>query len=272
MRDAASSELLERLRSTDTAILAPAIVEAEKSRVYEAAPLLADLLHSADYGIRSSAAEALGYLGTKAPSRYGEALLPLLTDREAFVRSCAAESLGTLRYEPAISSLGRLLTSDSDELVRICAAEALAAFDDSRVLAFAQQAIDDPDPTVRANVVRVIASRGDGTSLPMLNERLNQETAFLPRAALLGAAWLLGSREALPHLLELLEEADIVQSTIVLNVVRDVISEASASSIVRDAAAIRDALARSKQRDELVRRHADTVLDELAKRLGATPN
>jgi len=266
------SDLLERLRSADTAIQARAIVQAQKSRAYDVAPVIADLLRSPNNGIRSSAADCLGYLGVKARSRYGEALLPLLTDRVAFVRSCAAESLGALRYEPAISSLGRLLISDPDELVRTCAAEALAAFDDSRVLSLAQQAIDDPDPTVRANAVRVIGLKGDETSRSMLNERLNEETEFQPRAALLGALWLLGSREALPRLLELLEEADIEQSTIVLNVLWDVISEASASSTVRDAAAIRDTLARSKQRDELVGRHADSVLNELAKRLGATPN
>ena len=238
--DAASSDLLERLRSTDTAIQARAIVDAEKSRAYEAAPLVADLLRSPDDGIRSSAADALGYLGSKAPIRYGEALLPLLADRAGFARSCAAE--------------------------------ALAAFDDSRVLYFVKRAIDDPDPTVRANAVRVIGLSGDKTSRSMLNERLNKETAFQPRAALLGALWLLGSREALPRLLELLEGADIVQSTIVLNVVWDVISEASPSSMPQDAASIRDALARSKQRDALVGRHADQVLKELAKRLGAAPS
>lgn len=272
MSDAASSDLLERLRSTDTAIQARAIVDAEKSRAYEAAPLVADLLRSLEDGIRSSAADALGYLGIKAPGRYGEALMPLLADRADFVRACAAESLGALGYEPAISSLGRLLLTDGDELVRTSAAEALAAFDDSRVLSFAQGAIDDPDPTVRANAVRVIGLRGDKASRSMLNERLNTETAFQPRAALLGAVWLLGSRKALARLAELLEWADIVQSTIVLNVLWDVISEASTSSIVRDAAAIREALARSKQRDELVGRHADSVLNALAKRLGATPN
>lgn len=272
MSDAASSDLLERLRSTDTAIQARAIVEAEKSRAYEAAPLVAELLRSPDEGIRSSAADALGYLGIKAPRRYGEALMPLLADRADFVRSCAAESLGALRYEPAISSLGRLLISDPDELVRTCAAEALAAFDDSRVLSFAKRAIDDPDPTVRANVVRVIALRGDGTSLSLLNERLSKETAFQPRAALLGALYVLGSQQELPRLLEILDGADIVQSTIVLNVLWDVIGEASASSILRDAGSIRDALARSKQRDLLIGRHADQVMTELAKRLGASPN
>jgi HEAT repeat protein len=267
-----SSDLLQRLRSRDTAVQASAIVEAEKSRAYEVAPDVAELLGSPDGGIRSSAADCLGYLGIKAPSRYGEALLPLLTDHEAFVRSCAAESLGALRYEPAISSLGRLLIGDADELVRTCAAEALAAFDDRRVLSFAQRAIDDPDPTVRANAVRVIGLRGDGTSLSILNERLNRETEFQPRAALLGALWLLGLQEALPRLLQMLEGADIERSTIVLNVVWDVIAGASASSIVRNAASIRDALARSKQRDDLVGCHADKVLKELAKRLGTTPN
>jgi hypothetical protein len=47
---------------------------------------------------------------------------------------------------------------------------------------------------------------------------------------------------------------------------------APASSIVRDAAVIRKALTQAKERNELVGRHADQDLKELAKRLGATPN
>src|SRR5690349_3506558 len=148
MTDPGVAGLLDRLRSSDPAVVAPAIVDAEKLRAYQAAPMIAELLGSSDDAIRASAAEALGYIGIKAPTRYGEALLPLLRDSESFVRSCAAEALGSLAYEPAIPGLGRLLIFDSDELVRTSAAEALGAFDGPRMLALAERAIDDPDPTV----------------------------------------------------------------------------------------------------------------------------
>jgi HEAT repeat protein len=188
------------------------------------------------------------------------------------VRSCAAESLGALAYEPAITALGRLLISDRDELVRASAAEALAAFDGSQMLAFAQQGLDDSDPTVRAYAIQVIARSGDRKLLPLLDKRLAIEKAFQPQAALLGARYLLGSDADLPHLLALLDGTDLEQSTIVLNVLRDVISQGSASSIIRDAALMREALVRIKERNSLLGRHASKVLQELAKRLGATRN
>jgi HEAT repeat protein len=78
-----TSGLLTRLRSSDTAVVAPALVEAQKVRAFEAAPIIAELLRSPEGGIRATAAEALGYVGVKAPSRYGEALLPLLGDLES---------------------------------------------------------------------------------------------------------------------------------------------------------------------------------------------
>ena len=272
LTDPNASGLLERLRSPDPTVVAPAIVEAEKTRALEAAPIIAELLHSFDEAIRASAAEALGYVGLKAPSRYGEALLPLLGDPVNLVRSCAAESLGALAYEPAIPGLGRLLVADSDELVRTSAAEALAAFDGTQILSLAQIAIDDPDPTVRAYAARVIGVRGDETFLPKLTARLEVEQALQPRAALLTARYLLGSKHDLPPLLDLLSRADIEQSTVVLNAVWDIIAQAPEAAIIRDAVTIRQGLARVKDGNSLVSRHADKVLKELAKRLGASPN
>jgi len=267
-----TSGLLARLRSSDTAVVAPALVEAQKVRAFEAAPIIAELLRSPEGGIRATAAEALGYVGVKAPSRYGEALLPLLGDLESSARACAAEALGALAYEPAIPGLERLVIADGDELVRTSAMEALGAFDGPRILAVAEHATDDPDPTVRAYAVRVIALKGNETFLPMLKKRLEVERDFQPRAALLGARYLLGSNEDIRPLLDLLTDADILQSTIVLNGLWDIIGKAPAASIVRDAAAIRKALAQAKERNELVGRHADEDLKELAKRLGASPN
>jgi HEAT repeat protein len=267
-----TSDLLDRLRSSDPAVVAPAIVEAEKVRAFEAAPIIAELLRSPDEAIRSSAAEALGCVGVKAPTRYGEALLSLLRDSVSFVRSCAAEALGGLAYEPAIPGLERLVIADGDELVRTSALEALGAFDGPRVLAIAERASDDPDPTVRAYAVRVIALKGDDTFLPMLKKRLDVESAFHPRAALLGARYLLGSNDDLRPLLDLLTDADIEQSTIVLNVLWDIIEEAPAASIVRDAVAIRKTLTQAKERNELVGRHSDDLLKALAKRLGVSRN
>ena len=253
-------------------MVAPALVEAQKVRAFDAAPIIAELLRSPDKGIRATAAEALGYVGVKAPTRYGEALLPLLGDLESFVRACAAEALGALAYEPAIPGLERLVIADGDELVRTSAVEALGAFDGPRILAIAERASEDPDPTVRAYAVRVIALKGNETLPPMLKKRLDVERAFQPRAVLLGARYLMGSNDDLNLLLDLLTDADIVQSTIVLNMLWDIMGEAPAASMVRDAAAIRKALARAKECNELVGRHADEVLKELAKRLGASPN
>jgi hypothetical protein len=106
----------------------------------------------------------------------------------------------------------------------------------------------------------------------MLKKRLDVESAFHPRAALLGARYLLGSNDDIRPLLDLLVDANIEQSTIVLNVLWDIIGKAPASSIVRDAVAIRKALTQAKERNELVGRHSNHLLKALAKRLGASPN
>ena len=79
------------------------------------------------------------------------------------------------------------------------------------------------NPTVRADAIRVIAQKGNEAFLPMLKQRLEVERAFQPRAALLGARSLLGSNDDLRPLLDLLTDADIEQSTIVLNMLWDII-------------------------------------------------
>src|SRR5438552_17665151 len=49
------------------------------------------------------------------------------------------------------------------------------------------------------------------------------------------------------------------------------LSGAPAASIVRDAAGFHKTLTQAKERNDLLGRHADKVLIELAKRLGASP-
>jgi hypothetical protein len=106
----------------------------------------------------------------------------------------------------------------------------------------------------------------------VLKQRLDVERAFQPRAALLGARSLLGSNDELRPLLDLLTDANIEQSTIVLNLLWDIIGGGPAASILRDAAGIREAVTQAKESNDLLGRHADKVLNELAKRLGASPN
>jgi hypothetical protein len=106
----------------------------------------------------------------------------------------------------------------------------------------------------------------------VLKQRLDVERAFQPRAALLGARSLLGSNDELRPLLDLLTDANIEQSTIVLNLLWDIIGGGPAASIPRDAAGIREAVTQAKESNDLLGRHADKVLNELAKRLGASPN
>jgi len=100
----------------------------------------------------------------------------------------------------------------------------------------------------------------------MLKQRLEVERAFQPRAALLGARSLLGSNDDLRPLLDLLSDADIEQSTIVLNMLWDSVG-APAASIVRDAAGIHKALTQAKERNDLLGRQGAQRADEAPRRI-----
>ena len=85
--------------------------------------------------VRAVAAKAILSLG---PDESVTALLPLLNDKDEFVRREAVYALGLTRSRRATESVGRLLTTDKEEGVRAAAAVALGEIgDESAVVTLA---------------------------------------------------------------------------------------------------------------------------------------
>src|SRR5438094_754 len=110
--------LVNQCRSGDPAQQVNAVQALLDLEAYEAIPAMMELLASPDAAVRSTATRALGVLGLKQYEAVGGALSNLLNDGEVIVRAEAVDSLGVLRYTPAIEAIKSLLRGDPEPLVR----------------------------------------------------------------------------------------------------------------------------------------------------------
>ena len=113
-------------------------------------PLIVALKDDRDPTVRTSAAEALGTIGTPAV----EPLIAALKNKDAEVRWRVVESLGKIKDPNAVEPLIAALRGDRDERVRREAAEALADIRDPRAVEPLIAALKDREWDVRANSAR----------------------------------------------------------------------------------------------------------------------
>jgi HEAT repeat protein len=119
-------------------------------------PLIVALKADRNPLVRTSAAKALGEIGTPAV----EPLIAALKEKDAEVRWRAVVNLGKIKDTRAVEPLIASLKSDRDERVRREAAEALDQIKDSRATEPLIAALKDKDFEVRANAARGLG-RGD---------------------------------------------------------------------------------------------------------------
>lgn len=156
--------LTKALDSTDTSArrnAAWAIGELTNMRGGEranAVPGLVSLLGDADEWVRAAAARALGEI---RDGRAAGKLIDSLSDGDARVRETAAWALSEMKEEGAVDKLCRLLISDAQAEVRRMAAEALGEIKSQRAVSSLKQALNDPEPLVRAEASRAIAEIED---------------------------------------------------------------------------------------------------------------
>ena len=114
-----------------------------------AVPRLVSLLSDADEWVRMAAARALGELRDE---RAGESLISALADSQWRVRELAAWALSEMKEERAVKALCNVLLTDVQAEVRRSAAEALGEIRSSEAISSLKQALNDPEPRVRAKV------------------------------------------------------------------------------------------------------------------------
>ncbi|HEU4766511.1 MAG TPA: HEAT repeat domain-containing protein [Pyrinomonadaceae bacterium] len=112
----------ERLTATDVEERRDALMKLENLHVAEASRAAVAALTDGSPIVRATAAKAVVSLD---PSESVPALLPLLKDRDEFVRREAAYALGRTRSRSATAALSELLLTDKEDGVRGAAAVAL---------------------------------------------------------------------------------------------------------------------------------------------------
>jgi HEAT repeat protein len=257
--------LLVQCRSGAPAQQVAAIHALLDHRAYEAVATIAGLLGSSDAAVRSTAAQALGYLGKQESEVAGPALLSALADPEDIVRSAAVDALGVLGYRPALAAVRDLLRNDPEPLVRAAAAETLGDLGDSQALADLELALRDADEAVRAYAAGSIGLLGSPQSLSQLQAALAAESSPSVRAELLGARYRLGAAEDLEQLLSLLETGEETPATVISNLLADLTERRMPATLATDATRLRAALMSVSQRLPILRSQAEQIIARLVK-------
>jgi HEAT repeat protein len=264
MHDPEVEILMNQSRSDDPERQIDAIHELLDRRAYEAVPALLDASKSSDAVVRNVAARALGNLGVKDLQIAGVALMDLLDDPEVIVRSEAVDSLGILRYAPAVGAVKELLLKDPEPLVRASAAETLGDLGDTTALAELVLALHDTDFAVQAFAANSIGLLGSPALLPSLQLHAENAPSAAVKAELHGARYRLGSAGDLDALLSLLESADRDDAVNCLNILTDLSSRTLPPSLASDAARIRTAITTLAQRAPILNAEVEQILARLA--------
>jgi HEAT repeat protein len=176
-----------RLSSSDTEERRDAVTRLGAMRRSDASRAVAQALGDAQAVIRATAARAVLSLPSEEAARL---LLPLLQDKQEFVRREAAYALGLTRSSSELEALTVALARDREAGVRGAAAVALGQIADARAVPFLSEALG-----------RRIRRSG---FLNRITFRRTEENDFVRRAAAV-ALGQIASREGVPALITALQ-------------------------------------------------------------------
>jgi HEAT repeat protein/energy-coupling factor transporter ATP-binding protein EcfA2 len=166
-------------------------------------PGLLKAIEDSNSDVRSSAAEALGKLGSEAAI---PALLKAIEHSDSDVRRRAADALGQLGSEAAIPGLLKAIEhSDSD--VRMSAAEALGKLGSEAAIPALLKAIEHSDFDVRYSAADELGRLGSEAAIPGLLKAIEHSDSDV-RSRAAEALGELGSEAAIPGLLKAIEDSD----------------------------------------------------------------
>jgi len=155
-----------------------------------------------DLGV--AAARALGKLKIRAGLR---SLYDRILSEDIFLAQAAAEALGDLGDPGAVPQLISQAKRHASASVRSAAVEAVGRIGDRSALSAVLEGVQDPDPTVRESVARVIGRLGQPQEHHLLLTPLLQDPAPRVRLAAVLALAELRAPEALDSLVGLLADS-----------------------------------------------------------------
>jgi serine/threonine-protein kinase len=204
------AKTLEQSLGDDARIVRMAAVEGlAEADIQPSIGTLARLLRDPDLGIQSRAIDAVIRLGHPDTMQY---LLPILQDESEYVRRAGVEVLNEVADTSLISDLLAVLR-DEDWWVRERAADALARIGGPRVVDAMLQLIKSDDEFVRRTAIEVINASRDPRAYDYLIAALGDEDWWVKERAV-DALAALGTDDAVPHLLRVLDEDERARSTV----------------------------------------------------------
>ena len=152
----------QRLGSSDTEERRDAVMKLGAMRLAAASRAVLPALQDAAAIVRATAAKSILSIGNEESAPY---LLPLLNDKDEFVRREAAYALGLTRSRSATAALSELLLNDKEDGVRGAAAVALGHIGDE------------------AAVIALVGALVPELSAPSSKKRKRETNVFVLRAA-----------------------------------------------------------------------------------------
>ncbi|MFQ4139059.1 HEAT repeat domain-containing protein [Nodosilinea sp. PGN35] len=199
--EAAISGLLQSLQDPDSGVRSSAAQVLGKIGSEAAIPGLLQALQHQDPGVREIVAVVLGDIGSEATI---PGLLQALQDLDSDVRKSATEALGKIGSEAAIPGLLQAL-QDPDWDVRSSAAMALGKIGSEAAIPGLLQALQDPDSDVRRISAMALENIGREATIPDLLQAL-QDLDWGVRGIAVAALGKIGSEATIPDLLRALQD------------------------------------------------------------------
>ena len=205
----------QRLNSTEVEERRDALMHLANMKRSDASRVAAAALNDASIQVRVAAAHAIVFL----PSSEAAALLiPLLQDKDEFVRREAAFAFGETRSRNAVAPLTSLLTGDKKASVRAAAAVALGQIGDETAVNALSQALSgnigkkkasQEDQFVMRAAARSLGQIRSRAALPALIAALSNEKIDIEiRREAATALGLIGDASAAPSLRAAFESSD----------------------------------------------------------------
>ena len=162
----------QRLNSSDVEERRDAIMRLGSMRLAGASRAALPALSDAEPIVRATAAKAILSIGAEESV---SSLLPLLNDKDEFVRRETAYALGLTRSLAATSALSDLLLNDKEDGVQAAAAVALGQIADE------------------AAVVALVGTLAPELSAPTKKKRKREDNIFVLRAAATALGWVVNA-------------------------------------------------------------------------------
>ncbi len=263
--DGGSSRLNSALMSGDPDRQVDALIELIKLGDGSAIADILPLVESGDVAVRSEAARAIGFLGAAQDSVVGPVLLRMLSDSDEMVRNEAAESLGLVRYSPAVGVLVDLLRADPSWLVRASVAEALGSYPGHGAAALVECVRDtDEYGAVRRYAIDSLGRRGELTrsEISALTEEFGRDEEIGPKVRIV--AYRMGDQSQLAEISREAAQMDQEDSARLLNDIEYLLSPPVPPTLSEDSARIKSILDVVAMRWPLSERHVRNIRDKPA--------